>query len=97
MATLGATHDTFFDWTFDLQLGWENARFVVLDTESTGLDAERDALVSMGAVGIMFGEVRLDDAFEVVIPYQHNTSAVFIHGIPREEAAAEGVPELEAL
>ena len=85
-----------FEMTWDPQLGLGNVRFVVLDTESTGLDVDRDQLVSIGAVGVINDEVRIEDHFEVVIPIQHNTSAVFYHGITREEASA-GVPEPEAL
>lgn len=87
----------WFKITWDLNLGWENARFVVLDTESTGLDQQRDRIVSIGAVGCYFFELSLDDVFEVVLPISHNTSAVHIHGITREQAAAKGVPEPEAL
>ena len=82
---------------WDENLGWENARFVILDTESTGLDARRDQIVSIGAVGSIYGELVLDDVCEIFLPIAHNTSAVHIHGITREMAAEHGVPEPEAL
>lgn len=82
-------------WVEDL--GWENARFVILDTESTGLDAKRDSIVSIGAVSSSHFELHVEDAFEAFIPITHNTSAVHIHGITRELAAEKGVPEEEAL
>lgn len=86
-----------FTATWEESLGWENARFVILDTESTGLDAKRDKMVSLGAVSSSHYELHIDDAFEAFIPIQHNTSAVHIHGITRELAAEKGVPEEEAL
>lgn len=86
-----------FDWTWDRNLGWENVRFVVLDSESTGLNAERDSIISIGAVGVFDFEIRLDDAFEIIMPVAYNSASVMIHGITREEAAEEGTPEPEAL
>lgn len=87
----------YFQPTWDRFLGWENARFVVLDCESTGLDPERDKLVSIGAVGVRHFEVCLEDAFEVFMPISHNTSAVTLHGITREAAGVKGVEESIAL
>jgi DNA polymerase-3 subunit epsilon len=75
---------------------WEHARFVVLDTESTGTDPRRDRLVSIGAVAVVRGQIELDDSFATVLPVSHNTSAVTLHGITRE-AAATGVPEEQAI
>ncbi|MDP0501992.1 MAG: 3'-5' exonuclease [Verrucomicrobiota bacterium JB022] len=86
-----------FDWTWERHLGWENVRFVVLDTESTGLNAQRDSIISIGAVVVFDFEIRLDDAFEVILPVAYNSASVMIHGITREEAAEEGMPEPEAL
>ena len=82
--------------TWDENLGWENARFVVLDTESTGTDVRRDHLISIGGIGVMHFQVMMDDAFEVVMPIAHNTSSVMFHGITKEEARS-GIPEPEAL
>ncbi|HEY5954976.1 MAG TPA: 3'-5' exonuclease [Polyangiaceae bacterium] len=72
---------------------WQNARFVVLDTEMTSLDSRVDRLVSIGAIACVGMELTLDDAFEAYIRISHNTSAVHIHGITRELAESEGAPE----
>jgi DNA polymerase-3 subunit epsilon len=93
---LATTHQRFFEPTWDLHLGWENARFVVLDTEATGLDVKRDHIVSYGAVGVSHFQIYLDDSFEALVPFVHNTSSVAVHGITREQAEA-GLPEDEAL
>jgi DNA polymerase-3 subunit epsilon len=72
---------------------WQNVRFIVLDTEMTGLDSRVDRLVSIGAISCIGMELILDDAFEAFIQVSHNTSAVHIHGITRELAEREGSPE----
>jgi DNA polymerase III subunit epsilon len=72
---------------------WQNARFIVLDTEMTGLDFRVDRLVSIGAIACVEMELTLDDAFEAFIQISHNTSAVHIHGVTRELAEREGSPE----
>ncbi|MCC5804876.1 MAG: 3'-5' exonuclease [Opitutales bacterium] len=85
-----------FEPTWDEALGWENARFVVLDTESTGFDPKRDRIVSVGAIGVMYFELLLDDTFDVFMPISHNTSSVTLHGITREYSE-RGMPEEPAL
>jgi len=75
---------------------WENFRFVCIDTESTGLDAKRDKLVSLAGVAICQGDICLWDEISVVLPVAYNTSSVTVHGITRESAAA-GVEEPEAI
>jgi DNA polymerase-3 subunit epsilon len=79
------------------EANWENFRFACLDTESTGTNPQRDRLVSMAGVGICNGEIRLWDQISLVLPVDFNTSAVTVHGITREAAAAGGIEEPEAL
>ena len=71
-------------------------RFVVLDTETTGLDPRRDRIISIGALAVRNGEMLLDDVFEVLLQIDYNKSSVTVHGITRDEAAA-GTDEPEAL
>lgn len=94
---VGDRYQRWFYHTWDEHLGWENARFIVVDSEATGLDARRDRIVSIGAVGLMHFEILLDDAFEVFLPIAYNTSAVTLHGITREMAEAQGVEEPVAM
>jgi DNA polymerase-3 subunit epsilon len=72
-------------------------RFVSLDCETTGTDAQRDRIITIGAIGVSGGEILLEDQFEALLQISHNTSAVVVHGITAEEAAREGRPEEEAL
>src|SRR3954470_16427632 len=74
----------------------EQVRFVVLDSETTGLDPRRDRLITIGAVAVHDGEILLDDSFEVLLKVAYNNSSVTVHGITRDEAAG-GMEEREAL
>jgi DNA polymerase-3 subunit epsilon len=74
----------------------DDVRFVALDSETTGLDPRRDRLITIGAVAVQGGEIRLDDSFEVMLQLAYNNSSVTVHGITRDEAAA-GMPEREGV
>jgi DNA polymerase-3 subunit epsilon len=76
--------------------GLDGIRFVVLDCETTGLDPATDRIITIGAVGVVDGEIRLDDTFERLVRIDENTSAVTVHGVTRDESRA-GVDETEAL
>lgn len=73
-------------------------RWVVLDVESSGLDANRDALISVGAVAVSGGDVDIADSFEVVlrqrVPSSH--ANIEVHGIGGVEQAG-GVAPAHAL
>ena len=58
-------------------------RWVVVDVESSGLDAGRDALISVGALGVTDGDIDLADSFEVVLRQEAPSAAanIEIHGI----------------
>src|SRR5882757_8664073 len=71
-------------------------RFVVLDSETTGLDPRRDRIITIGAVAVVDDEIRLDDCFEVLLKLDYNRSSVTVHGITRDETS-EGMEEPRAL
>lgn len=71
-------------------------RFVVLDSETTGLDPRKDRLVTIGAIAVVDGEMLLDDVFEAMLRVEYNSSAVTVHGVTREQSQS-GVTEQEAL
>ncbi len=81
-------------WTDDSPAA--DVRFVVLDTETTGLDPRRDRIITIGAVAVVAGEIRLDDSFEAMLPVEHNLASVTVHGVTRDQAR-DGVPEPEAV
>lgn len=43
-------------------------RYVVLSTETTGLNPKKDVILSFGAVGVVNDNILIGDVFEVVIP-----------------------------
>ena len=77
---------------------WANLRFVVLDTETTGLDIHKDRVLSIGAVVVQHGAIRLAESLEVNIRAEHEADqeAIPVHGITPEEAMT-GVEEEMAL
>jgi len=81
-------------WTDDTPVS--KVRFVVLDSETTGLDPQRDRLITIGAVTVEDGEIRLDDSFEALLKLDYNRASVTVHGITRDEAR-EGMDEPEAV
>ena len=74
----------------------DRVRFVVLDSETTGLNPRVDRLVTIGAVAVRAGEILLDDSFDALLRVDENTTAVTVHGVTRDESQA-GMEEAEAL
>jgi DNA polymerase-3 subunit epsilon len=59
-----------------------NAKFVVIDVESNGLDPKKDKILSIGAVRIRNNQIETDDAFELFLRQdEFNPEVVPIHGI----------------
>lgn len=58
-------------------------RWVVLDTETSGLDSGRDRLLSIGAVAMQGREILICDSFEALIkqPRASSHDNIVIHGI----------------
>jgi DNA polymerase-3 subunit epsilon len=45
----------------------EQVRFVVLDSETTGFSPVLDRILTIGAVAVQDGEIRLDDSFDAML------------------------------
>lgn len=58
-------------------------RFVVVDVETTGLDPFADRLISIGAVEVVAGKLRLNSSFEVVFRQSRESTRdnILVHGI----------------
>ena len=85
-----------FEQSFTEDTPSDLVRFVVLDSETTGLDPRKDRLITIGAVGVMAGEILLDDVFDALLQTEYNSAAVTIHGVTRQESLS-GMTEPEAL
>ncbi|PSF05355.1 3'-5' exonuclease [Marinobacter fuscus] len=74
------------------------SRLVVLDLETTGLNAARDEVIAIGAVAIENRSIHLDDQFDLVLrrPELDIRETVLIHGIG-PEALTQGHETEEAL
>ena len=79
-------------------VSFKDARCVVLDVETTGLNLATDTLISIGAVAIVNGRISLGDTFSVILQ-QRNSSRkenILVHGISGSEQR-EGVTPADAL
>lgn len=76
--------------------GVDDVRFVVLDSETTGLNPATDRIITIGAVAVLAGEIRLDDTFSALLKVDYNTPAVAVHGVTRDQSR-QGIEEPEAL
>ena len=85
-----------FDRTWQDETPLAQLRFVVLDSETTGLDPRTDRLITIGAVAVIDGDIVIEDSFEALLRLTENTSAVTVHGITRDESQ-KGVEEPQAL
>jgi len=82
----------------DLKQPLASLRWCVVDVETGGLDAQRDPLLSIGAVAIEQGRIALDASLEVGLTQAQSTAAanILIHGISGSEQRV-GQPPPEAL
>ncbi len=71
-------------------------RFIVLDLETTGLNPATDAIVTVGAVAVLGGDILIDDSFSALLKVSENTTAVTVHGVTRDQSL-NGLDEPAAL
>ncbi len=74
----------------------EQVRFVVLDSETTGLDPRKDRIITIGAIAVIDHEILIEDSYEALLKVEYNSSAVTVHGVTREESR-DGLDEPVAL
>ena len=72
-------------------------RFVVFDSETSGLDLSKNRLLSIAGVAMAGPEVQLDDAFEAMVVQTDvgGANAAVVHGLVSNDLA-DGLPEDEA-
>jgi DNA polymerase-3 subunit epsilon len=75
----------------------DSLRFVVLDTETTGFDYEKDRILCIGAIVLQDYRIPLKESLEIFIQQEHyNQSTAQIHGILKA-SVLDRPNELEAL
>lgn len=63
----------------------DTIRFVVFDTETTGLDIKKDRILSIGTIAVFNGVIKVADNFECYVKQDlFNTETVKIHGLLKE-------------
>jgi DNA polymerase-3 subunit epsilon len=82
----------------DMTLSHQVSRYVVADVESSGLNMQKDRLISIGAVAVVNGLIDFNDSFEVVLRQDSvSTNAnILIHGIGGS-AQRDGMDPAEAM
>jgi len=76
---------------------WRSIELVALDFEATGLDFERDTIISFGAVPIRQGRIEIGACrYQLVDPGEvpHSREAIVVHGL--RPLDLEGAPSLES-
>lgn len=81
----------------DLPKTYADARFIVLDTETTGFDYKEDRILSIGAVWIENLQIIIAKSLEVYVSQDHfNPETVEIHGLLKNENISK-LNEIEAI
>jgi len=63
----------------------DQIRFVVLDTETTGLDTQNDRILSIGAISVIGNTMDVADSLDIYIKQdKFNSDTVEIHGLLKE-------------
>jgi len=94
-----ARRDALRQQTIDLKQPLAHLRWVVVDVETGGLDAERDPLLSIGAVAIEQGRIVFAPCLEVGLRQAQSTTAsnILIHGISDSAQRAGQAPHAALL
>lgn len=70
-------------------------RWVVVDCETSGLDAARDSLISVAGVGVRAGRIPPGDLFAAMLRQERPSGRenILVHGIGRERQASGEAPQ----
>ena len=90
------TYKQAFAATWSDDTPWPQVRFVVLDSETTGFSPVLDRILTIGAVVVQDGEIRLDDSFDALLKVTGDVGPVDVHGVTPDRSE-RGYGEAEAL
>jgi DNA polymerase-3 subunit epsilon len=90
------TYKQAFAATWSDDTPWPQVRFVVLDSETTGFSPVLDRILTIGAVVVQDGEIRLDDSFDALLKVTGDVGPVDVHGVTPDRSE-RGYDEAEAL
>ena len=77
------TYRSYFTMPQEQQL--EKIRFVVFDTETTGLDTKKDRILSIGCIAIESFKIKVADQLETYVQQDiFNAETVKIHGLLKQ-------------
>ncbi len=76
---------------------WDHQRFVIMDTETSGLSGKHNRILSFAGLGVVAQQIVLGDYLELMIKQESYTTneSVFIHGITAMELE-EGISHIDA-
>jgi DNA polymerase-3 subunit epsilon len=75
----------------------DKIRFVVFDTETTGLNINKDRILSIGSIAVFKNSIKVVDRFECYINQRiYNSESAKIHGI-LQDGLDEKIEEKEAI
>ncbi len=76
----------------------EDARFIIFDTETTGIHKQTDRMLSLGAVELTWNRINLSNSLELYVEQEvFSKDAVAIHGILKENSKYTKISEEEAV
>src|SRR5687767_13434720 len=90
------TYRQAFAATWSDDTPWSQVRFVVVDSETTGFSPVLDRILTIGAVVVQDGEIRLDDSFDALLKVTGDVGPVDVHGVTPDRSE-RGYGEAEAL
>jgi DNA polymerase-3 subunit epsilon len=83
---------------FRADMAVDSLRFVVLDTETSGLDPQKSSMLSFGGVVVQHNRIRVQDSLELTAtaPDAQLDEDVAVHGILKSEIKS-GLPDKEII
>ncbi|TDB61817.1 3'-5' exonuclease [Arundinibacter roseus] len=83
------------DFSKNLRLPFEEITCTVFDTETTGLDAGKDKILSIGAIQLKGNELFVGKSLSILVRQKQDFKIAAIHGIIRNEE--DGMEQSEAI